>query len=336
MSLHQSVRQFCSKIGKDPLLVQGAGGNVSWKDNDTLWIKASGTWLADADDKDIFLPVKLNHLTNALKNQNYTVVPRTSGNTPLKPSIETLLHALMPHRIVVHLHAIEILAHLVRKGFDLSNYPDLDKTLNACTVEYCKPGAELAEAVANQLNRASNTQVIFLKNHGVIIGGDSTDDISELLEYLSKFFFSLAIPPIYRRPETTITSKNGVEFRPIAEIRLHELALNPELIKHLETSWALYPDHIVFLGPHPCIYESIEHAKENLGRHEHQAEFIFIKNLGIFASAAISAAKTAQLECYYNVIIRQTCNSELTTLTNDQISELIDWDAEKYRMRFAK
>jgi rhamnose utilization protein RhaD (predicted bifunctional aldolase and dehydrogenase) len=48
-----SISAYCAEIGRDPLLVQGAGGNVSWKANDTLWIKASGTWLADAMVKDM-------------------------------------------------------------------------------------------------------------------------------------------------------------------------------------------------------------------------------------------------------------------------------------------
>ena len=44
------------RVWPNPLLVQGAGGNVSWKEEDTLWVKASGTWLSDASAEDIFLP----------------------------------------------------------------------------------------------------------------------------------------------------------------------------------------------------------------------------------------------------------------------------------------
>ena len=31
---HQTISQMCADLGKDPLLVQGAGGNVSWKENE--------------------------------------------------------------------------------------------------------------------------------------------------------------------------------------------------------------------------------------------------------------------------------------------------------------
>ena len=65
-TIEEQVKAFCAWIGKDPLLVQGAGGNVSWKDGDTLWVKASGTWLADATEKDIFVPVDLPYLLSLI------------------------------------------------------------------------------------------------------------------------------------------------------------------------------------------------------------------------------------------------------------------------------
>lgn len=331
MRLHESIRQFCSEIGKDPLIVQGAGGNVSWKENDVLWIKASGTWLADASDKDIFVPVKLDHLTAALKSGDYAVVPQTVESTPLKPSIETLLHALMPHRIVVHVHAIEVLAHLVRKDFKLINYPALDKALNARTVEYCKPGAELAEAVANQLDSTSNTRVVFLKNHGVIIGGDSIDEISETLEYLTHFFATPAVSAQVTTPDLSLQLANGVEFNPIGVTKLHEVAVTPSLVDRLNDNWALYPDHIVFLGPHPRLFATLEEAKSCLEKESELPDVIFVHGLGTFTRETMNKAKMAQLVCYYDVMTKLNDGAQLSTLTDTQISELVDWDAEKYR-----
>jgi len=55
-----------ARVGKNILLVQGAGGNSSVKDGDVLWVKASGTWLADAEDQDIFVPVSLSAARTAL------------------------------------------------------------------------------------------------------------------------------------------------------------------------------------------------------------------------------------------------------------------------------
>jgi rhamnose utilization protein RhaD (predicted bifunctional aldolase and dehydrogenase) len=84
---HQTISQMCADLGKDPLLVQGAGGNVSWKENETLWIKGSGTWLANANDEDIFVPVNFKHLQDALSNQDFEVKPELIGEHILRPSI---------------------------------------------------------------------------------------------------------------------------------------------------------------------------------------------------------------------------------------------------------
>jgi len=135
-ALKASVIKYCSAIGADPLLVQGAGGNVSWKDGDTLWVKASGAWLAEADKKDIFVPVDLKHLRVAIESGDFSVIPKLCGESTLRPSIETLLHALMPHRIVVHLHTIEILAHLVRDNCQTALLSLLDSSIHWTVVDY--------------------------------------------------------------------------------------------------------------------------------------------------------------------------------------------------------
>ena len=57
--IDEQVKSFCARVGKDSMLVQGAGGNVSWKEGRVLWVKASGTCLADAKDKNIFVPIQL-------------------------------------------------------------------------------------------------------------------------------------------------------------------------------------------------------------------------------------------------------------------------------------
>lgn len=101
MNMHESVRKFCATIGENPLLVQGAGGNVSWKEDATLWIKASGTWLAEAMTDEIFVQVELKNLTQELQNKNYSITPQVIEPGSLKPSIETLLHALIDRKSVV-------------------------------------------------------------------------------------------------------------------------------------------------------------------------------------------------------------------------------------------
>ena len=95
-----ALRKLSKRLGDDPLQVQGAGGNTSIKINDTLWIKASGTWLQHAQEKQMFVPVSLTPLLNALnrsdpsaeKSTEFVVEQYNPAN--LRPSIETTVHAV--------------------------------------------------------------------------------------------------------------------------------------------------------------------------------------------------------------------------------------------------
>lgn len=55
-----AVRTLSRRIGTDLSLVQGSGGNTSIKDGNVLWVKASGTWLSEAEEKNILVPINLS------------------------------------------------------------------------------------------------------------------------------------------------------------------------------------------------------------------------------------------------------------------------------------
>jgi len=124
---------------------------------------------------------------------------------------------------------------------------------------------------------------------------------------------------------------NGVVFSPAAPEQLQEVAISPNLVDRLSNAWALYPDHIVFLGPHPWLFASFEEAKAALEKVNELPDVIFVRGQGTFTRDTMNKAKVAQLLCYYDVMTRLSDGTQLSTLTDAQISELIDWDAEKYR-----
>ena len=83
MTSRDALAGYCAEIGHDRLLVQAAGGNASWKEGGTLWVKASGTWLAEAQKKDIFLPVDLEHLTDGMARGDYDLAPKVIRDSSL-------------------------------------------------------------------------------------------------------------------------------------------------------------------------------------------------------------------------------------------------------------
>lgn len=332
---HHSISQMCANLGQDRLLVQGAGGNVSWKENETLWIKGSGAWLANANHEDIFVPVNLTHLQDALTKNDFEVKPLLIGEHALRPSIETVLHALMPHKIVAHLHAINALSHLVTQDCIQFIQKICHKaSIHAAFVYYQKPGPELAEAVSKALRSKPGANIIFLENHGIVIGADSIENIYSLLNTIEAAFPPLAVPARISRALSTIPPSPTGDFIPFHDAEVQSLALDPELFKRLHQDWVLFPDHAVFLGPKANIYPSWEDFHNQNASETH--ELIFIENAGVFVKPNFSKAKAAQLLCYFDVISRVRPEACLKPLTKSAVHELLNWDAEKLRQQMSQ
>ena len=330
--IEKKVKAFCAQIGSDPLLVQGAGGNVSWKEENTLWVKASGTWLAEAESKEVFVPVDLVNLRDALAKNDFGIKPELKAKSSLRPSIETLLHALMPHRVVVHLHAVEILAHLVRINARQIIHHLIGESVNWIYIDYFMPGADLARAISNGLINRPDADVVFMGSHGVVIGGKGVDDV---LAILNTLILKLKAPKLPSVPETSPVARQSDFFVrgyiPCIDKEVGQLALKDILIYRLRHEWALYPDHVVFLGSKPAILEA-ESSQLDLDKIVlNRPPFIFLIADGVYESIAATASHRSQLRCYFDVISRQGNGDILSPLSNQQVSELLNWDAEKFR-----
>lgn len=328
-SIASQVAEFCANIGADPLMVQGAGGNISWKEGDVLWVKASGTWLAEAKAKNIFVPVDLAHLKSAFKQEDFSIKPQVINDSSLRPSIETLLHALMPHQFVIHLHLVHALSVLVSQHWE-TKLKGLLSDHTFALVPYCKPGQDLAQAVNDRLLQQPNCNLVFLQSHGVVLGVESLEQAAIMLDKLASILAEAHAPKLISNDGQS-ERENLSGYLLLDDIKVQQLALNPHYFNALELYWALYPDHVVFLGRTPCLYASRQAFEDSPERHENKIELIFIAGDGVYADFNFSAAKKAQLVCYAEVMLRQKTLSELKVLSQNQIDELMNWDAEKYR-----
>jgi rhamnose utilization protein RhaD (predicted bifunctional aldolase and dehydrogenase) len=325
------VNQFCSEIGSNALLVQGAGGNVSFKDDSTLWVKASGTSLAEALDKDIFVPVDLHKIRVHIKNNNFSYKPESLNNTDLKPSIETLLHALMHQKIVVHLHAVDILSYLVRK--DLSEMNKNIDGVESAIIDYHKPGKELAMAVNSAINSNKKINVIFMKNHGIVFAASNMKEIKNILNILL-VSFKPRINEEYYSIEHISNEKafNEIGYKRCLNLKINTVIINKNYINRLKNDWSLCPDHVVFLGGNACIISSEKNLK-NVLNISPLPPYIFVENKGVFESNNLIKAQEQQMICYCDLVFRQQAHDKLDSLSVEQVADLIDWDAEKYRRK---
>ena len=132
-----SLRVYSSRLlGQNPELVLHGGGNTSVKGKyknifgeqiDTLFIKGSG-WDLISIEEEGFAPVDLNYLIKLAKLKNLSdsdmiVQQRLATLKPSapSPSVEAILHALIPYKFVDHTHADAVLA--------ITNTPDCRKKI---------------------------------------------------------------------------------------------------------------------------------------------------------------------------------------------------------------
>jgi rhamnose utilization protein RhaD (predicted bifunctional aldolase and dehydrogenase) len=239
--------------------------------------------------------------------------------------------------VVVHLHAIEVLVHLVKRNYESAINSLLSDSIRCATVGYHKPGSALAKAVNHALSITPDANIVFLQNHGVVVGGV---DIKEVDSTLCSLIERLSTMPQQARhmnlSDRVVIVSNNARYLPIADDTVHQLATEPTLFERLESDWALYPDHVVFLGARAALYNSVDALQAEFIHGSTRPEVIFVKGIGVFAQPGFSVAKQLQLRCYYEVLSRLRREDVVNVLSSDAISELLNWDAEKYRLNIAK
>ncbi|MZG53939.1 MAG: bifunctional aldolase/short-chain dehydrogenase [Nitrospinae bacterium] len=182
-----ALRVYTSRlIGADPALVLHGGGNTSVKSRtknkvneevDVLYVKGSG-WDLDTLEPPGLPGVLLDHLIklrdlDSLSDEDMVNEQRThllDASSP-NPSVETLLHAFLPHKFIDHSHAD---ASLI-----IANQPDAEKICREIygdtigIVSYIMPGFALAKAAAEVYEKNKNVEGLMLINHGLFTFGST-------------------------------------------------------------------------------------------------------------------------------------------------------------------
>ena len=190
-------RVYTSRLlGANPELVLHGGGNTSVKVAekdffgdavDVLYVKGSG-WDLGTIEAAGFAPVRMKALlkmaqldtlsdAEMVKQQRAAMLDPGAPN----PSIEAILHAVIPQKFVDHTHANAIVA--------LTNHKDGRKTIEdvygdrVAVIPYVMPGFDLAKAVVDALSKVDPFKLegLILMNHGIFTMHDNARESYELM-----------------------------------------------------------------------------------------------------------------------------------------------------------
>jgi rhamnose utilization protein RhaD (predicted bifunctional aldolase and dehydrogenase)/NAD(P)-dependent dehydrogenase (short-subunit alcohol dehydrogenase family) len=214
------LRVYTSRLlGRDKSLVLHGGGNTSVKireknlfgeEETILYVKGSG-WDLETIEPQGFSPVRLAHVLRLselpslsdpeMVNQLVTHMLRASAPAP---SIETILHGLMPQKFVDHTHADAVLS--------VTNTKDGEKRIReiygerCVVIPYLMPGFDLAQFCAGEFRRQGTPETVgmVLLNHGIFSFGESAREsyerMIELVTLAEKYLDSRRAWSVVSRP----------------------------------------------------------------------------------------------------------------------------------------
>ncbi len=326
--------------GSNKDYVIAGGGNTSFKDNETLWIKASGQSLADMNEDCLVVldRQKLQKISTGIYSEDpvareekvkedlYKSIIDTQKNC--RPSVETSLHDIIRYRFVVHLHPTLINGVLCSRNAKNLTQKIFGETV--LYVPYTDPGYTLFKKLESEIKLyrqkfSHDPQIIFLENHGSFVGADTTEEIKKIYEeIMSKI--SEQVAPI---SEVTPLPYNPILNRVLPTIRILLSGEEPGVMRFRNNSLItrfsqnqqefhkislpLTPDIIVYCKTRYLYIEQSATAEKILDSFRYQLphflseygylpKVVVIKDMGIFAIADSYANAEACLDVYEDLI----------------------------------
>ncbi len=198
----KNLIEVSQRYGQQKDFVLAGGGNTSYKDENHLWIKASGHALSTITEDGF---AKLDRsLLNEINTKKYSeevllreaeivtdlMRSRVEPEKGQRPSVETSFHNLIEYSYVVHTHSTKV------NGLMCGNQV-AEKTAElfgdtAIYIPYEDPGYILFKVVEKAVNKyteekGEQPKIILLQNHGVFVGANTIEEIDAIYaEIISK------------------------------------------------------------------------------------------------------------------------------------------------------
>jgi rhamnose utilization protein RhaD (predicted bifunctional aldolase and dehydrogenase)/NAD(P)-dependent dehydrogenase (short-subunit alcohol dehydrogenase family) len=359
--------------GRDSRYVIAGGGNTSYKDASTLWVKASGSSLATITE-DGFARMD-RALLNVISTKTYSTDPAereeqvkndlatatlTKGK---RPSVETSMHNAIGYAFVIHLHPTLVNGLMCSQEAETSLRRLFgDKILY---IPYTDPGYVLFKAVeasiqAYKASHGEEPAVIWLQNHGIFVAGDTPEAVKTIYEYLFQTLEKAIIQPLPTedRPTCSCTEQIVPALRMLLSRKgLKTLKVRKNaLIKHYYDSAERYadvsrpftPDAIVYCKSNYVYFGQdtpeaiLEAAKTELpafeAAHGYQPKVLVIKGIGLVAVGDNAAQCDTILDVYEDALKIAWLSTSFGgphPMTQAQIDFIDNWEVENYRRSVA-
>ncbi|MBP2657675.1 MAG: Methylthioribulose-phosphate dehydratase [Firmicutes bacterium] len=327
-------------------IIQAGGGNSSVKlEDDRMLIKASGVQLADLTEESGYTVVNPKVIIEFFNNKTVDEINASDENkllndsliSGMRPSIETFLHSITD---IFTLHSHPMLVNVLtarEQGIEVlkSLFP------HALMVDYATPGINLAKEYFKTYNNANKEKifdVIFLKNHGLIVSGKTGKEVVEKTEKVLLMIEDYLKVNMQAYHDVT---KIFFEIQKISLLKnkivylSNDININMSLNK-LGGLWNSYfcPDCLVYCGKRPVILRELftnEDIKKHMMEYGNPVVLYYKEKIYILANNLKKAKEIESVLSFSGQVAVLNSNYKMDLLSDNEQNFLLNWESEKYR-----
>ncbi|MBN2725582.1 MAG: class II aldolase/adducin family protein [Deltaproteobacteria bacterium] len=297
---------------------QAGGGNISIKDEDYLYIKASGTTLKNMSSPGNVAKIPLKELKNtvlsALCGDFYMdpdeFVKSFITKTGLSPSVESCFHCLGPE-VVVHTHLTGAIS--VSSSFDAQS---MLQTLEKKTgyeirhVKYARPGFPLAKEIYSAV-KDGESKVFMLQNHGIVIFGDEYNSVRNIFQIMENTLFEIIGEKLTDNHNYTAEECGNELFKIKASGLIKDAFIRP-----------LTPDFVLHFG---AGLRTVDDKDEMIskGLYYYRGDYFISGYMDESLTGALEIVAQQQ-QCYNDT------KGKLRFLFDSDIQDILNWGPGKY------
>ena len=365
------ISQF---YGKNPEMVIAGGGNTSYKNDENIWVKASGHALATItgegfaklDRKKLGLISERTYSADAFERERQIKddLMESTITKDRRPLVETLMHDVIEYAYVVHLHPTKVNGLMC--GNEVEKYLDELFGDQVVYIPYIDPGYVLFKEVEKQLSKfkaekGKAAQIIFLQNHGIFVAADSIDEIETIY---NDVFAKLNGALKEELSEETLPIRDDIaEFVPAIRMMVSEEEIktlkirNNAVIAQFAKDAAAFekvakpftPDLIVYCKSKYVFIEDTENVEDLLKEAKEKIaafistngfapKVILLKGIGLLAVGDHAAQCDTILDVYEDAMKISAYSESFGGqhfMTAEQIAFIDTWEVENYRRKIA-
>lgn len=352
--------------GADPSFLLAGGGNTSFKDERYLYVKASGFKLASIEE-DGFVKLDRDALNRIWEKEYPTdfdlrekqalqdLMDSRAGGETKRPSVESLLHTVLPQKYVVHTHPTIVNGLTCSKnGRKIAGQLFHSRCMWIPSVN---PGYILAKLIKSRLEEhekkyKSLPDIILLENHGMFVEAETIEEIKDIYN----FVIGTLKKQVVREPDFSSTCVSKAEMEKICSRIKNYPAFkdvhitfenNTEISAAVKDSTSFQkvhssyaPDHILYAGPEMLFVEDLNSIERDIDQYRERNEcypkVIAVKMIGVFALGDGEDSSHIAMLFFLDALkiaVYAESFGGYKFMDKGQIEFIKNWEVEKFRSK---